>query len=116
MGKRHVSTGLFSESGGVAARILVVLLLAALVLILAKLFTVQNATPVTIWFYNWTFASTLAYVMLLSFCLGALVMALVFLSFCVRSRLRKRAVPTEQRQGGPAPGPSDSAPETGIKI
>jgi len=112
MAKRYVSTGLFSEAGGVTARILVVLLLAALVLILAKLFSVQNAASVTVWFYNWKFTSTLADVTLLSFCLGALVMALVLLSFRLRSRFRKRAVPPGQKQGGPAAGPAGSAPET----
>jgi len=113
MAKRNVSTGLLSEAGGVAARILAFVLLAALVLILAKLFAVQNAAYVTVWFYNWKFTAALADVVLLAFCLGALVMGLLLLSFCLRSRFRKRAARQGQRQGGPAPGPAGSSPETG---
>src|SRR5271157_6029311 len=60
MAKRDVSTGVLSEKGGVAARILAFVLLAALVLILAKLFAVQNAASVTVWFYNWKFTAALA--------------------------------------------------------
>jgi len=113
MAKRNVSIGLGSEAGGVAARILVFLLLAALVLGLAKLFSVQNSAPVTVWFYNWKFTSTLAYVILLALCAGALVMAMIFLSLSVRKRFRKRAVSPGQKYGGPAPGPVRNVPETG---
>ena len=114
MAKRDVSIGSGSEAGGVAARILVFLLLAALVLGLAKLFSVQNSTPVTVWFYNWRFTSTLAYVIFLALCAGALVMALIFLSLGVRRKFRKRAVSRGQRHGGPAPGPASDVPETGL--
>ncbi len=113
MAKRDVSIGLGSEAGGVAARILVFLLLAALLLGLAMFFSFQNATPVTVSFYNWRFTSTLAYVILLALCVGALVMALLFLSLCLRKRFRKKAVPPEQRRRGPAPGPAGNMPETG---
>ncbi len=113
MAKRDVSIGSGSEAGGVAARILVFLLLAALVLGLAMFFSVQNSAPVTVSFYNWRFTSTLAYVILLALCVGALVMALIFLSLCLRRRFRKRAVSPGQRHGGPAPGPARNVPETG---
>lgn len=113
MAKRDVSIGLGSEAGGVAARILVFLLLAALVLGLAMFFSFQNSAPVTVSFYNWRFTSTLAYVILLALCVGALVMALVFLSLCLRRRFRKKTVPPEKRRGGPAPGPARNMPETG---
>ena len=113
MAKRDVSFGSGGEAGGVAARILIFLLLAALVLGLAKLFSVQNSAPVTVWFYNWKFTSSLAYVIFLAICLGALVMALILLSFCVRRKFRKRAVSPGQRHEGPAPGPARNVPETG---
>jgi uncharacterized integral membrane protein len=113
MAKRDVSFGSGGEAGGVAARILIFLLLAALVLGLAKLFSVQNAAPVTVWFYNWKFTSSLAYVIFLAICLGALVMALILLSFCVRRKFRKRAVSPGQRHEGPASGPARNVPETG---
>ena len=113
MAKRDVSIGLGSEAGGVAARILVFLLLAALLLGFAMLFSFQNSTPVTVSFYNWRFTSTLAYVILLALCVGALVMALIFLSLSVRKRFRKRAVSRAQRHGGPAAGSGRSVPETG---
>ncbi len=112
MAKRDVSIGFGSEAGGVAARILVFLLLAALVLGLAMFFSFQNSAPVTVCFYNWRFTSTLAYVVFLALCLGALVMALIFLSLCLRRRLRKRVVPPGQKYGGPAPGPAGNVPET----
>jgi uncharacterized integral membrane protein len=113
MAKRDVSFGSGGEAGGVAARILIFLLLAALVLGLAKLFSVQNSAPVTVWFYNWKFTSSLAYVIFLAICLGALVMALILLSFCVRRKFRKRAVSPGQRHEGPASGPARNVPETG---
>ena len=113
MAKRDVPIGSKGEAGNVATKVLVFLLVVALVLGLAKLFSVQNATPVAVWFYNWKFTAPLADVILLALCLGALIMALVFLSFCLRRRLRKKAAPSGQKQGGPAPGPTGSPPETG---
>ncbi|HUJ70117.1 MAG TPA: LapA family protein [Syntrophorhabdales bacterium] len=113
MAKRDVSKGLLGEAGGVSARIVVFLLLAILVFGLAMFFSFQNSTPATVSFYNWRFTSSLADVVLLAFCLGALVMALLLLSFSLRSRFRKRAARQGQRQGGPAPGPAGSSPETG---
>lgn len=108
MAKRDVSTGSLNDSGGIPARIIILLLVAALVLGLAKLFSVQNSAPVTVWFYNWKFTSTLADVVLVALCVGAVVMAVVFLSFCLKRRFRKRPVPSGQGHGGPTPGEAGS--------
>jgi uncharacterized integral membrane protein len=42
------------------------LIIAALVVGIVALFSAQNAAPVTIWFYNWKFTSSLAVVILLA--------------------------------------------------
>ena len=113
MAKRNVSTGLGNEAGGVATRILVFVLLAVVVLGLAKLFSVQNSDPVTVFFYNWRFTSTRGNVILGAFCLGAVVMALLLFSLSLRMRFRKKTAKRVQATAGSAPGSSGSTSESG---
>ncbi len=95
-------------------RIFVFLVLAALVLGIVVLFSVQNSAPVTVSFYNWRFSQSLAVVILLALLLGAAIMALVFLSIRVRGRFKKKVAPGAQRRDRPAPGPAGDASETDL--
>jgi len=112
MAKRDLPIGSGNKEGGTSARILVFILLAAVVVGFAKLFSFQNATPATVSFYNWRYTSSTANVVLLAACLGAVIMALVFLSLSVRRKFRKRVAPAGQTRGGAAPGADNKGPET----
>jgi len=114
MAKRDIPIESRNEEGGTSTKILVFILLAAVVVGFVKLFSFQNATPVTVSFYNWRYTSSTANVVLLAACLGAVVMALVFLSLSVRRKFRKRAAPAGQTRGGKAREADGKGPETGL--
>lgn len=72
-------------------KILLYLLITVVVLGAAVLFSVQNAAPVTIWFYNWQFTTSLAVVVFLSIIAGAAIASFSFLSVQFARSMRRRA-------------------------
>lgn len=73
----------------------------------AVLFSAQNPTPVTVWFYNWQFTMPLAIVVFLSIISGALVTALGFLSAQFVRSVRRRSAQRTQRQEQTVPPASE---------
>jgi uncharacterized integral membrane protein len=54
------------------------------------LFSIQNAAPVTVWFYNWKFDASLAIVVFLSAIAGMLIEGLIVGSLRLRKTVRAR--------------------------
>lgn len=65
--------------------------LGAVALVMVVLFSVQNAMPVTVWFYNWRFDASLAIVVFLSALAGIVIEALFILSLRLRKSVKRRA-------------------------
>jgi uncharacterized integral membrane protein len=82
--------------------IFVLAVVGVVMLGVVALFSIQNAAPVTVWFYNWQFSASLAVVVFLSVLTGMVVMALFSLSLRVRRSLRNRAKGAGKEKAGPA--------------
>ncbi len=63
---------------------IVLLIVALLIAVLAIIFAVQNAAPVTVTFLLWQFQGSLALILLLTFVLGVMVALLAVLPGIVR--------------------------------
>jgi uncharacterized integral membrane protein len=73
-------------------KILLYVFITVVALGAAVLFSVQNAAPVTIWFYNWQFTASLAIVVFLSIIAGAVIASFSFLSVQFARSMRRRAM------------------------
>ena len=80
-------------------------LVVIVIVVLAVVFSVQNAAPVTMSFLLWSFQASLAIVVLLSLIGGIVIASTVFSIFRLRSALRKRqdhpAPASDQGKTGP---------------
>jgi uncharacterized integral membrane protein len=79
-------------------KILLYAIVAVAALAVAVLFSVQNASPVTVWFYNWQFTTKLAIVVFLSMIAGAAIMSLLFLAVQFTRSLRRRTLARASRK------------------
>jgi uncharacterized integral membrane protein len=75
--------------GGVM-KIILYVVIAVAALGAAVLFSAQNASPVTVTFYNWRFTASLAIVVFLSIIAGAAVTAIAFFSVQLTKSIRRR--------------------------
>jgi len=79
--------------------------LGAIALLVIVLFSIQNAAPVTVSFYNWRFDASLAIVVFLSVITGMVIEGLFVASLRlrrgIRRRRRKKDVPEEQQSPAP---------------
>jgi uncharacterized integral membrane protein len=94
--------------------VFIYVILGALGLLVIVLFSVQNAAPVTVWFYNWTFNASLAIVVFLSVIAGMVIEGFFIASLGLRRGIRRRRKNTfmskeEQNQ----PSKSDLPPPIG---
>lgn len=93
------------------ARMPAYLILAVLVAILAVVFAVQNAVPVTVAFLNFDFASSLALVLLVTFGLGMITGFLGLLPTIIRGRrqlaVARRELKERERGGKKETGGED---------
>ncbi len=71
--------------------IFVAAFLGAVALVVVVLFSVQNAAPVTVWFYNWRFDASLAIVVYLSVVAGIVIETLFLVSLRLRRTVKRRA-------------------------
>ncbi len=83
---------------------LIVLALVALAFV--ALFSVQNASPVTIWFFSWRFDASLAIVVFLSMLSGMVIAALFSVALRIRRSYRGRRRDSKGKQA------ESAAPET----
>jgi uncharacterized integral membrane protein len=74
---------------------ILLLAVALIVSILAGVFALQNAIPITVSFLLWKIDGSLALVLLITFALGCLVSFLVLIPSMVR---RRRALSQQQRK------------------
>lgn len=88
-------------------RIVLYTIFVVIVLGAAVLFSAQNSTPATVWFYNWQFTTPLAIVVFLAMISGALVTALGFLSAHFTRSIRRRSAQRAQKQEQTAPPASN---------
>ncbi len=70
--------------------------LCAVALGIVILFSVQNAGPVTVWFYNWRFDASLAIVVFLSALAGMVIETLFIVSLRLRRSIRGKARKTTE--------------------
>jgi uncharacterized integral membrane protein len=81
--------------------VILYLVLGAFALLVIVLFSIQNAVPVTVWFYNWEFKASLAIVVFLSVLAGIVIEALFIASLrlrrSIRRRPRKAVMPEDER-------------------
>jgi uncharacterized integral membrane protein len=77
-------------------KILLYIVIVVIVLGAVALFSTQNAGPVTLYFYNWHFSTSLAFVVFLSIIAGAAIATLFFLSVQLAGSIRRRG-----RRGAP---------------
>jgi uncharacterized integral membrane protein len=80
---------------------MITILIALIMVALVTVFSVQNASPVTITFINWKFEASLAIVVFLSALAGALIAMVAMAS----RRLRRSS--KKQRAGGGKPPEAD---------
>ena len=93
-------------------KILVYVVIAVVALGAAVLFSVQNAAPVTLYFYNWRFSASLAIVVFLSIIAGAVITALCFLSMQLARSVRRRGrtgKPKQDERHAPSPDTGQGA-------
>jgi len=87
--------------------------LGAVALVIVVIFSVQNAMPVTVAFYNWRFEASLAIVVFLSALAGVVIEALFVLSLklrkSVKGKARNRASATES--AAPSATDNDKTPQ-----
>ena len=85
--------------------------LGAVALVILILFSIQNAAPVTVWFYNWRFDASLAIVVFLSALAGIVIEALFLVSLRLRRSMKGRArKPLKGTESG-ASTPEEEAPK-----
>ena len=89
---------------------LVYVLLGAVALLIVIVFSVQNAGPVTVWFYNWKFNASLAIVVFLSVVAGMALEGFFIASLRLRKGIRRRKrtktiLKEEQSQASPVDVP-----------
>jgi uncharacterized integral membrane protein len=78
--------------------VFVLIVLALIAFACVVLFSVQNALPVTVWFFNWRFDASLAIVVFLSMLSGMVIAALFSLALRVRRSYRGRGRGSETKQ------------------
>jgi lipopolysaccharide assembly protein A len=89
--------------------IFVSLFFGAVALIVIVLFSIQNAAPVTVWFYNWKFDASLAIVVFLSVIVGMLVETLFMVSLRLRKAMKRRGQKKDLREEqGERPSPENA--------
>jgi uncharacterized integral membrane protein len=71
------------------------LIVAIIVAILAVVFALQNAVPITVSFLTWRFESSLALVLLITFALGILMSLLVSVPSMIK---RKRMISNQKKE------------------
>jgi uncharacterized integral membrane protein len=96
------------------AKALLYVAIAVIALGAVALFSTQNAAPVTVYFYNWRFSTSLALVVFLSIVAGAVITTLFFLSIQLARSIRRRgrkAAPEQReiRSSSPDSGQGSSA-------
>ncbi len=89
----------------------VIAFLGAVALVIVILFSVQNATPVTVWFYNWRFDASLAIVVFLSALAGVIIEALFLVSLRLRRSMKGRAHKPLKSAERDASTPEEGAPK-----
>lgn len=80
--------------------------LALIALTAVALFSVQNASPVTVWFFNWRFDASLAIVVFLAMLSGMVIAALFSIALRIRRSYREKRRVSERKQ------PESASPET----
>ncbi|MFQ5330372.1 MAG: lipopolysaccharide assembly LapA domain-containing protein [Thermodesulfobacteriota bacterium] len=90
------------------------LILALLVAIAAVVFALQNITPVTITFFLWQYAGSLALILLLALGLGVLITILASIPATLKRRMeitsQKKTIEQLERELQEKGGPSSPAP------
>jgi uncharacterized integral membrane protein len=75
------------------------LLVAAAIMVIVVMFSIQNAGPVVITFFFWKFEASLAIVVFLSLVAGVLIAWIIAYLGSIRKHLRKRALNTPEKSG-----------------
>jgi putative membrane protein len=75
------------------------LLVAAVIIAIVVMFSIQNASPVVITFLFWKFEASLAIVVFLSVVAGVLVAWIIAYIGSIRKHLRKKALETSEKSG-----------------
>ncbi|OPY66673.1 MAG: hypothetical protein A4E57_02693 [Syntrophorhabdaceae bacterium PtaU1.Bin034] len=70
--------------------IFIIALFIILVVAIVAIFSVQNATPVAVWLFNWQFNASLAIVIFLAVLTGMLIASMFFVSLRIRKSLTKK--------------------------
>jgi uncharacterized integral membrane protein len=83
---------------------MVTILIALIMIALVTVFSVQNASPVTIAFFNWKFQASLAIVVFLSALAGALIAVVAMASRRLRRNSKKQGT-----KGGKPPAEDEAA-------
>jgi len=94
------------------------LITAIVVAILAVVFALQNAVPITVSFLTWKFGSSLALVLLITVALGILMSLLVSVPSIVKTRkmISSQKKKIQELEGGlQRESESETREETGIK-
>jgi uncharacterized integral membrane protein len=62
------------------------LVISLLISVIAVIFALQNAVPVMVNFLFWQFSSSLALVLILAFCIGAVISSLASVPYRIKSQ------------------------------
>ncbi len=89
--------------------VFVLIVLALIALAFVALFSVQNASPVTLWFFNSRFDASLAIVVFLSMLSGMVIAVLFSIALRIRRSYRGKRRDTERKQAESA-SPEAAAP------
>jgi lipopolysaccharide assembly protein A len=83
--------------------IFVFAILGVIALVIVVLFSVQNAMPVTVWFYNWRFDASLAIVVFLSALAGMVIETLFVVSLRLGKSVKRKVRKTSRPEEGTTP-------------
>jgi lipopolysaccharide assembly protein A len=78
-------------------------ILGVIALAIVVLFSVQNAMPVTVWFYNWRFDASLAIVVFLSVLAGMVIETLFVVSLRLGKSVKRKVRKTNRPEEGTPP-------------
>jgi uncharacterized integral membrane protein len=82
--------------------------MGAVALVIVIIFSVQNAVPVTVAFYNWRFEASLAIVVFLSALAGMVIEVLFVLSLKLRKSVKGRVRPRNRATESTTPPAADN--------
>ena len=81
--------------------VILFVVLAAFLLVVTTIFSIQNAAPVVVWFFNRQFSASLAIVIFLSVLVGMVLMGLLQLWVRLNRSFRRRRAEKKKGQVDP---------------